>query len=56
MEDMQSADLQRLAKDQTYALYNLTQEQLEHTLMPVGDYTKDQIREIGRRNRTAGGT
>ena len=34
------------AKDQTYALYNLTQEQLSHTLMPVGDYTKDQIREI----------
>lgn len=34
------------AKDQTYALYNLTQDQLSRTLMPVGDYTKDQIREI----------
>lgn len=34
------------AKDQTYALYNLTQEQLSHTLMPVGEYTKDEIREI----------
>lgn len=34
------------AKDQTYALYNLTQEQLKHTLMPVGAYTKDEIREI----------
>lgn len=34
------------AKDQTYALYNLTQKQLEHTLMPVGDYTKDEIRSI----------
>lgn len=34
------------AKDQTYALYNLTQEQLSHTLMPVGDYSKDQIRAI----------
>lgn len=33
-----------LAKDQTYALYNLTQEQLSHTLMPVGAYTKDEIR------------
>lgn len=32
------------AKDQTYALYNLTQEQLAHTLMPVGAYTKEQIR------------
>lgn len=33
-------------KDQTYALYNLTQEQLSHTMMPVGEYTKDQIRDI----------
>lgn len=33
-------------KDQTYALYNLTQEQLAHTLMPVGEYTKPQIREM----------
>lgn len=32
------------AKDQTYALYNLTQHQLSHTLMPVGEYTKDEIR------------
>ena len=36
-------------KDQTYALYNLTQEQLAHTLMPVGDYTKDEIRVIAER-------
>ena len=34
------------AKDQTYALYNLTQEQLAHTLMPVGDYEKSEIRRI----------
>lgn len=34
------------AKDQTYALYNLTQEQLAHTLMPVGEYEKPQIRRI----------
>lgn len=33
-------------KDQTYALYNLTQFQLAHTLMPVGDYSKDEIRQI----------
>ncbi len=33
-------------KDQTYALYNLTQDQLSHTLMPDGDYSKPQIREI----------
>ena len=30
-----------LAKDQTYALYSLTQEQLKRTLMPVGEYSKD---------------
>lgn len=35
-----------IKKDQTYALYNLTQHQLEHTLMPVGDYDKDKVREI----------
>ena len=34
------------AKDQTYALYNLTQEQLSHTLMPVGAYTKEEIRQM----------
>ncbi len=33
-------------KDQTYALYTLNQKQLSHTLMPVGDYTKDRIREM----------
>ncbi len=38
-----------LAKDQTYALYNLTQEQLQHTLMPVGEYTKDEIREMAEK-------
>ncbi|WP_455717779.1 tRNA 2-thiouridine(34) synthase MnmA [Anaerosporobacter sp.] len=36
------------AKDQTYALYNLTQYQLSHTLMPVGEFTKDEIREIAK--------
>nr|WP_296267288.1 tRNA 2-thiouridine(34) synthase MnmA [uncultured Merdimonas sp.] len=36
------------AKDQTYALYSLTQEQLASTLMPVGDYTKDQIRSMAQ--------
>ncbi|MCH5263859.1 MAG: tRNA 2-thiouridine(34) synthase MnmA [Lachnospiraceae bacterium] len=37
-----------VGKDQTYALYNLTQEQLAHTLMPVGEYTKDEIRKIAQ--------
>ncbi len=36
-------------KDQTYALYNLTQEQLKHTLMPLGEFNnKDEVREIAR--------
>ena len=34
-----------LAKDQTYALYRLTQDQLSRTIMPVGHYTKDEIRK-----------
>ena len=37
------------AKDQTYALYNLTQHQLAHTLMPVGEYSKEEIRKIAQR-------
>lgn len=36
-------------KDQTYALYSLTQEQLSHTLMPCGEYTKPEIRNIAER-------
>ena len=36
-------------KDQTYMLYTLNQNQLAHTLMPCGTYTKDQIREIGEK-------
>ena len=39
------------SKDQTYALYKLTQFQLSHTLMPAGDYTKDEIRDIAKRLR-----
>lgn len=37
------------AKDQTYALYGLSQEQLARTLMPVGDYGKEEIRRIAER-------
>ena len=33
-------------KDQSYVLYNLTQEQLSHTLFPLGNYRKSQIRQI----------
>jgi len=35
------------AKDQTYALFYFTQEQLAHTMMPLGDVTsKDEVRAI----------
>ncbi len=38
------------AKDQTYALYNLTQEQLSRTLMPLGELeNKAQTREIAEK-------
>ena len=33
------------AKDQTYALYNLTQEQLSKVLMPIGNFSKDDVRQ-----------
>ena len=36
-------------KDQTYVLFNLSQEQHRRTLMPVGEYNKDQIREIAEK-------
>ena len=32
-------------KDQSYVLYNFTQEQLAHTLMPLGGYNKDWVRQ-----------
>ena len=35
-----------IGKDQTYMLYKLTQEQLARTLMPLGKYTKDEVRKI----------
>ena len=34
------------AKDQSYVLYSLTQEQLAHTCFPLGGYTKEEIRRI----------
>lgn len=38
-------------KDQSYALYNLTQEQLARTLMPIGEYDKNRVREIADKAR-----
>jgi len=33
-------------KDQTYFLHQVTKEQLEHTLFPLGDYSKDDVRKL----------
>jgi tRNA-specific 2-thiouridylase len=35
-------------KDQTYFLFGLTQDQLAHTLFPLGNYTKPQVRDMAR--------
>jgi len=35
-------------KDQSYALYHMTQDQLEATLFPLGAYRKTEIRAIAR--------
>lgn len=37
-------------KDQSYFLYRLKPEQLENILLPLGNYTKDEIRKIAKEN------
>lgn len=37
------------AKDQSYVLYNMTQDQLAHVVLPLGNYTKDEIRAMAER-------
>ncbi len=36
-------------KDQSYALYNLTQEQLKQILFPLGNFEKDKTRELAKK-------
>lgn len=36
-------------KDQSYVLFHLKQDELNRILFPVGDYTKDEIRELAKR-------
>ena len=38
------------AKDQSYVLYSLTQEQLAHVRFPLGGLTKDEVRRIASEN------
>jgi tRNA-specific 2-thiouridylase len=37
-------------KDQSYFLYRLKQEQLENIILPLGNYSKDEIRNIAKEN------
>ena len=39
-----------LSKDQSYFLYRLKQEQLANIYLPLGDKTKEEIREIAKAN------
>lgn len=36
-------------KDQSYVLYSMTQEQLAHTLFPLGELRKTQVRELAEK-------
>ena len=39
-----------ISKDQTYVLYTLSQHQLAHTVMPLGDITKAEVRLLAEEN------
>ena len=39
------------SKDQSYFLYRLTQKDLEHSLFPIGELTKKQVRAIAKKNK-----
>ena len=41
------------SKDQTYFLFGLTQEQLSHTLFPLGGMTKPEVRKLAREHGLA---
>ncbi len=53
-QDRQSGDYllktaKDLSRDQSYFLHRLTQKQLSQVLFPLGEMTKDEIRQIARR-------
>jgi tRNA-specific 2-thiouridylase len=39
------------SKDQSYFLYRLTQEDLEHTIFPIGELKKSEVRDIAKKNK-----
>lgn len=38
------------AKDQSYVLYHLNQEKINHLLLPLSDYTKEEIRNLAKKH------
>ena len=38
-----------LKKDQSYFLYRLNQNQLKHIIFPLGNYTKEEVRDLARK-------
>ena len=40
-----------LQKDQSYFLWELTQEQLAHAMFPLGEMSKAEVREVARRHK-----
>ncbi|NWF77491.1 MAG: tRNA 2-thiouridine(34) synthase MnmA [Chloroflexi bacterium] len=37
-----------IARDQSYFLYTLTQEKLRHVLFPVGEYSRDEVKQVAK--------
>ncbi len=37
------------SKDQSYFLWRLNQRQLKHTLFPIGDYTKEEVKSLAKK-------
>lgn len=37
-------------KDQSYMLFKMTQKQLSHTMFPLGEYKKEEVRKIAEEN------
>ena len=52
-KDVKLARAVDLSKDQSYVLWGLTREQLQATLLPLGEYQKDEIRAIAAENKLA---
>jgi tRNA-specific 2-thiouridylase len=49
VQDGQLLRAQDDSKDQTYFLYRVTQEALQKTLMPIGGYTKPEVRALAKK-------